>query len=219
MNYFAHALPFLDRPYFAAATGIPDWLTVVDRRVRLRLKQVEPFRLDGDPLTAAVAGGIRQHLLDDARFHATRAFVETMMAMTAIVRETLGIGPGFRASFLGHLLVEVLLDAALVEEHPDELRRYYELLDSTDPDRLEAVVNRIAAKRTDRLAALIRLFREHRILSDYAEDGRLLGRMNQVMRRVKQPGLPDDFVRVFAEGRPLVRRRRAELLEGIPALE
>jgi len=118
MNYFAHALPFLDRPYFAAATGIPDWLTVVDRRVRLRLKLVEPFCVDADPITTAIAGGIRQHLLDDARFHATPAFVETTIAITALAREALGIGPGFQASFLGHLLVEVLLDAVLVERHP-----------------------------------------------------------------------------------------------------
>ena len=32
MNYFAHALPFLDRPYFVAGTAVPDWLTVADRR-------------------------------------------------------------------------------------------------------------------------------------------------------------------------------------------
>ena len=29
MNYFAHALPFLDDPYLAAGTGVPDWLSVV----------------------------------------------------------------------------------------------------------------------------------------------------------------------------------------------
>ena len=32
MNYFAHALPFLDQPYFMAGTAVPDWLTVVDRQ-------------------------------------------------------------------------------------------------------------------------------------------------------------------------------------------
>jgi hypothetical protein len=41
MNYFAHARPFLDQPYFMAGTGVPDWLTVVDRRVRLRAKHAE----------------------------------------------------------------------------------------------------------------------------------------------------------------------------------
>ena len=58
MNYFAHALPFLDRPYFLAGTAVPDWLTVADRKVRLRSKHVEVFLDDADPCVAAVASGV-----------------------------------------------------------------------------------------------------------------------------------------------------------------
>ena len=90
MNYFAHALPFLDQPYFVAGTGVPDWLTVADRPVRLRSKHAEAFRDDPDPCVAAVAGGVLQHFRDDARFHATRAFAETSLAMTVMVRDALG---------------------------------------------------------------------------------------------------------------------------------
>ena len=79
MNYFAHALPFLDRPYFVAGTAVPDWLAVADRKVRLRSKHVEAFLDDADPYVAEVAAGILQHLRDDARFHATRAFAETSL--------------------------------------------------------------------------------------------------------------------------------------------
>ena len=43
MNYFAHALPFLDSPYFAAGTAVPDWLNVVDRRVRCRSRHARAF--------------------------------------------------------------------------------------------------------------------------------------------------------------------------------
>ena len=32
MNYFAHALPFFDRPYFVAGTAAPDWLAAADRQ-------------------------------------------------------------------------------------------------------------------------------------------------------------------------------------------
>ena len=57
MNYFAHALPFLDRPYFMAGTSVPDWLTVVDRKVRVRSRHIEPFLGDADGQLAEVAGG------------------------------------------------------------------------------------------------------------------------------------------------------------------
>src|SRR3984957_18435669 len=38
MNYFAHGIRFVDRPWFLAGTALPDWLSVIDRRVRLRPK-------------------------------------------------------------------------------------------------------------------------------------------------------------------------------------
>ena len=109
MNYLAHAIPFLDEPYFAAATGVPDWLTVVDRRMRLRSKQVEPFLEDPDPQVVAVAGGVLQHLRDDIRFHGTRVFSELSLKLTVTARDALGGETGMRPAFLGHLLVEVLL--------------------------------------------------------------------------------------------------------------
>ena len=84
MNYFAHARPFLDQPYFMAGTGVPDWLTVVDRRVRLRAKHAEALRHDARPWVAQVAGGVLQHLRDDARFHQTRAFAEISLELTVL---------------------------------------------------------------------------------------------------------------------------------------
>ena len=72
---------------------------------------------------AAVAGGILQHLRDDARFHATRAFAETSLELTVRVRDALGGETGLRPAFLGHLLVELLLDAALIADDPGRLDR------------------------------------------------------------------------------------------------
>jgi len=217
MNYFAHALPFLDDPYFAAGTGVPDWLSVVDRRVRMRKKRVEPLLADPDPVAAAVAGGVWQHLADDAKFHDTRAFAEAMLEMTVLVRDALGGETGLRPGFLGHLLVEVLLDASLVARHPAELERYYGLLRSIDPAAVERAVNRMAPRPTGRLAPMIALFERERILSDYLEDGKLLRRLSQVMRRVGLEPLPEGFAEMLPGARRLVEGRREELLEGIPA--
>ncbi len=219
MNYFAHALPFLDHPYFATATGIPDWLTVVDRKVRVRRKHVDPFLNDPDPEMAAIAGGTLQHLLDDARFHETRAFAELSLDLTVMARDELGADAGFRPAFLGHLMVEVLLDAALIEDHPDRLEAYYNVLGQVDPVRIEEAINRIAPRRTERLAWMLERFRETRVLSDYAEDGKLFVRLNQVMARVGLNQLPESFCRILPEARRKVALRREELLEGIPVTD
>jgi len=217
MNYFAHALPFLDRPYFMAGTGVPDWLTVVDRRVRVRIKHAEPFLHDPDQHTAAVAGGMLQHLRDDARFHNTRAFLETCLELTAQVRDALGAEAGFRPGFLGHLLLEVLLDAALAAEQPAALEQYYQVLEAVDAAVVQRAVNHICPVPTDRLAPMIRQFCRHRILWDYLEDGKLMVRLNQVLRRVQFEPLPAGFGDMLPAARRLVAARRSELLEGIPA--
>ncbi len=217
MNYLAHAMPFLDRPYFAAGTGVPDWLTVVDRRVRLREKHLLPFLDDPDPCVVAVAGGALQHIRDDKRFHGSRAFAELSPRMTVIVRDSLGAESGMRPGFLGHVLVEVLLDASLTAEDPTRLEDYYRVLNSIDPERIQQVVGRMAGRTTDRLAVLISEFHRRRILSDYAEDARLWVRLNQVMRRVGLEPLPESFRDVLPEARRLVDARMDELLDGIPS--
>ncbi len=213
MNYFAHAIPFLDDPYLAVGTGVPDWLTVADRRLRVRRKHVEPFMDDADRQLAAVARGIMQHLRDDARFHGSRAFAELVLALTVAARDALECDRGFRPSFLGHLLVEVLLDSSLVMEDPDRLEAYYTVLESVDAAVVEAAFNRMAPRPTDRLAPLIAGFRRERLLDDYLDDQRLMVRLNQVMRRVKLPALPDDFRHLLPDFRRQVDARKAELLD------
>jgi len=216
MNYLSHALPFLDDPYYVAGAGVPDLLSVVDRKVRVRARHVEPFRNDADPVVAALAGGLAQHFRDDARFHETRAFAETSMALSAAVRDVLPPDPGFRPSFLGHVLVEVLLDWALSVEDPSALDRYYRALNAIDPLLVESTLNRFMPRQTDRLAPMIVMFSAERVLCDYAEDAKLLFRMNQVMRRVGFAPLPDSLTEIFPAARELISKRRTELLAGIP---
>ena len=214
MNYFAHALPFLDRPYYAAGTAIPDWLSVVDRRVRVRRKHAEAFAAAPDPRVAAIAGGVLQHLRDDLRFHRRGRLLKRWSWLRP--RTALGGDSGFRPSFLGHLLVEVLLDAALAERGLRQVEAYYQILESIDVDVIERTVNLMAPHGTERLAAMIVAFCRERILWDYLADDRLLRRLNQVMRRVGFSPLPEEFAELFPAARQLIDARREGLLEGIP---
>ena len=216
MNYFSHALPFLADPYFMAGTAVPDWLAVADRGVRLTAKKVEPFVEHPNPETAAVARGLLQHFRDDWQFHKTRAFTETSLELSVAIRRVLAADSSFRPSFLGHVLIEVLLDWTLAEDNPGGLDSYYRALAAVDPSTVQEAVNHMSARGTDRLAPMISLFCRERILSDYGQDGKLLLRMNQVMRRVGFPPLPEGVRELLPAARQLVRRRQHELLEAIP---
>ena len=215
MNYFAHALPFLDRPCFVAGASVPDWLTVADRPLRLRPRHAETFVDDADHCVAEVAAGVLQHLGDDARFHETRAFAETSLELSVRARDSLGGESGMRPAFLGHLLAELLLDATLIADDPTRLTEYYRLLDKLEAGQIEAAVNRMAPRPTRRLAGFIELFRRERVLWDYLEDDTLMVRLGQVMRRVRLDPLPDRFASILPGARTLVAVRKIELLEGI----
>ena len=149
MNYFAHARPFLDNPYFVAGTAVPDWLSVLDRKMRVRSTAAQTLASHTDGRVAALAAGIVQHHHDDGWFHQTRAFAELNLQLTAAVREVLPQDDGFRPSFLGHILVEILLDAALIAAAPDQLDAYYEALNSVDPQLVGEVVNQMATRPSD----------------------------------------------------------------------
>lgn len=212
MNYLAHGWRFAAEPYFLAGTAAPDWMSVIDRRNRLRSKVAERFVDDLDSQLAAVARGIVQHHRDDAWFHQTAAFNELSLAFAVEVRDRLPGDEGFRPSFLGHILVELLLDATLAEDDPRRLDEYYAALSQLDPLATERSISKLAMQPTTRVAVLVPRFIEERFLYDYREDGKLLTRLNHVMRRVGLPQLPLDLAEAFPAMRDRVRQRKSDLL-------
>jgi hypothetical protein len=211
MNYFAHGRHFVDDPYFLAGTAVPDWLNVVDRRLRVRSQQARLHVDSADGPTARVAAGILRHCEDDQWFHGTRAFAELSLELCLLARDQLPEDEGFRPHFLGHILVEILLDATLISAEPARLDDYYAALDRLDPHCVERAVAAIAGRPARDLGTFIGLFSRERFLSDYQDDAKLLFRLNQVMRRVGLPLLPLGLTDTLATARTLVGGRTDEL--------
>lgn len=217
MNYFAHGRQFVHDPYFLAGTAVPDWLSVFDRRVRVRARSAAPRVADQDARLAAVARGIVRHHQDDDWFHRTPAFAQLSWQLTVSVRQSLAPDPGLRPSFLGHILVEILLDATLIAEQPEVIDAYYRALDGLDAGQVAAAVSQMASRATDRLEWFIQRFAAERFLYDYLDDVKLLFRLNQIMRRVKLPTLPRTFQAVLPEARRAVSQGKDQLLRQPPA--
>lgn len=217
MNYLAHGRLFTNDPYFLAGTAAPDWLSVIDRRMRLRSKTVVHFANDADPQRAAFARGVMQHHADDDWFHQQRAFVELSLQFTLQIRDLLAPDDGFRPSFVGHILVELLLDSCLTENDAQLLPRYYEALQQLDPHLLQQHINALATKQTELLTTFIPRFQTERFLADYVDDQRLLHRLNQVMRRAKLPPLPEAFLQILPAARAQVRQQLPQLLPPTPS--
>lgn len=215
MNYFAHGIRYVDRPYFLAGTAVPDWLSVVDRKVRMRTRNVRPFsepERAADEVQREVALGVLQHLHDDQWFHDSEAFLVTSAELGQMFRQLPDTDDGFRAGFLGHIVTELLIDAALIERHPERLDAYYESVRRIDQQAVQRAVNAMARNQTQHLAPFIPRFVEVRFLADYLEDTRLQYRLNQVLGRIRLKPLPKGSVDVLQRGRRLIRERVDDLL-------
>lgn len=212
MNYFAHGYQYCDRPYFLAGTAVPDWMNVVDRSIRPRAAIAKKLLESESEDWRELAAGIIQHHYDDRWFHQTRAFMELTLQFTGRIRAHLPEDEGFRTGFLGHILVELLLDAELAKRHPGQLDVYYETLEAVNARRVAEGVSEMTGKDASNLQWMIQRFCVVRFLADYAEDQRLLWRLNGVMQRVQLPELPSDIVSVFPAARQEVAARFDELL-------
>lgn len=212
MNYLAHGLDFLDDPYEAAGAAVPDWLCLTRPRVRCRSRQAARFLLCGDCDTAAIARGVVRHHADDDWFHQTAAFGAVSLELARQIRRATGDADGMRPSFLGHILVELLLDASLIEGDPQCVARYYAVLAEVDAAKAATAVGAMAGCDATALAEIITRFREVRFLYDYLEDERLIMRLNQVLHRVRLPALPPRFCEILPSSRALVAAHQDALL-------
>jgi hypothetical protein len=188
-------------------------MSVADRGVRVRARLAAPLaEQTNEPAIRQVAEGALQHLRDDDWFHGTRGFVEVTGDLTRRFRECLGPEHPMQCGFLGHVVTELLLDAALIARHSEKLDVYYRRLDEIEPAIVESAVNQMARGETQRLSRLIPLFITERFLYDYATDRALLARLNAVLQRVKLMPLPEAVLDVLAAARGIVQARVRDLL-------
>ncbi|MCP4175586.1 MAG: hypothetical protein GY758_32975 [Fuerstiella sp.] len=214
MNYLAHGYRFLESPLFLAGTAVPDWLSVVNRRVRARSHLVRPAIEATDCHNVRDVGqGILQHHHDDDVFHRSQSFQQMEAELSVQFRRRMPDRFDHRPGFLGHIVVELMLDATLAVRDETLLDRYYSAMSLVDAAAVESAVNQMAAQSTDRLAWFIDRFREERFLDDYADDERMFVRINQVLKRVKLPAMDHCNIEVLAWARQLLLDRGQELVD------
>jgi hypothetical protein len=212
MNYLAHALACMNDPYEVAGAAVPDWLGLTRPRLRCRSRHAWPHVADADASAAAVARGVVRHHADDDWFHQTAAFGELSLELARRIRRATGDADGMRPSFLGHILVELLLDAALIAEDRTCVQRYYAALASINASRVAAAVGEMIGRDASSVASIIERFVAMKFLYDYLDDQSLTYRLNQIMRRVRLPDLPPEFLEVLPGARALVYGHRDKLL-------
>ncbi|HRF02831.1 MAG TPA: hypothetical protein PLI18_20160 [Pirellulaceae bacterium] len=217
MNYLTHAHRLLavaepPDPYEIAGTSLPDWLGVVDRKIRVRSAPSSLLLENADARWRALARGVMRHHFDDAWFHETDVFRRSTLEFALVLRERWKDETGMRSGFVGHVLVELLLDATLSERHARLLDSYYGAMRQIDGQVVRAMVEQVSGKRDERIGLIVPRMIAEGFLRDYADDQKLLFRLNQVMRRVRLPELPEGLGSWLPEARRTIRERADELI-------
>ena len=130
--------------------------------------------------------GIKQHWSDDEWFHRSVAFHEVSSEIGVLFKDAYGSGDGFRSGFIGHICMEMLIDAVLTERNPGALDQYYDTIQQIDFAEVEAAINGFGAKPTEMVKPFLKRYCEDQFLRDYTDDAKLLWRLN----RVPKPSSP-----------------------------
>jgi hypothetical protein len=217
LNYLSHAYRFLNDPYFVAGLATPDWLRVIGREFRFRKHRAIELATDLKDSEHAKDSirffqGVVQHHADDAWFHQSEAFQMLNARLAVSLRELHGPEASIRSHFLAHITIELLLDSFLAEEEPGLLDRYYATIRAVDSQLIARLTENALGRDVPSLANWIERFEKERFLHDYAEDTRLLFRLNQVMRRVGLEQLGEETLEWLSNSRKWVYEHSTALL-------
>ena len=212
MNYLAHAVGVLGEPWLVAGTSLPDWLRALDKRARAHPAKLALLVVD-DARVAQLRDGVHKHHEDDHDFH-THAVFEAITGQAVQMFRALSPDARFRASALGHIVVEMLLDACIEEHRPGAVNAYYAALTAIDVDVLAAAARAFTGRPLEQLERLFDRFQRARFLHAYATDGGTVAALEGVCARAGLTPPPDGerAAAVVAALRPRVRAALPELL-------
>lgn len=212
MNCFTHALPHLDDAYLAVGCCLPDWLSACDRKCRVREKHAVKFVDHEDPIVATIAKGIVRHHQDDDWFHQTPRFNKLILDFAVELRDLFGNERTMRPSLVGHIIVELFLDAYLNAQFPGRLEYFYDQVENVDGLRIQDAINLFATKPTTKLVGEIDRFVKVRYLFDYDTNEGVVYRINKVFKRIKLDPLGNEILQWMPSARERVCESVPDLL-------
>ena len=190
MNYLAHGYRFLDDPPLLAGTALPDWYRAAGLPGKLRADRMQPLLQEPTP-APRLSQGVLLHVQDDRWFHRSGLFVSLSLELAQALRRVLPDDRTLRISFVAHVLVEMFLDAALMDRDPGLLDRYYGALAEVEPAWLERTLQHVLPPASAAaLASYAQRFVLLQFLRAYRSDPGILDRLNGLLRRIGLPELP-----------------------------
>lgn len=137
MNFIAHYYPgsHIPSPEFHLGLVLPDMVRISNKTLRLK-PIAEPLTLLESPMQV----GMNLHFDSDHFFHNTEFFKQGSTRLTELAR-SFPFQQITRSSFIGHILLELLLDRWLLIHQPAQGHSFYKSLSEVNPIVLSDLFN------------------------------------------------------------------------------
>jgi len=191
LNYFSHY--FFDHipgnHYYNAGLVLPDFARSAEgaKRINTHLE----FDPDKQPEFYNLNQGSKQHYQRDASFHNSEFFTQNSKLLAELFNTYNFPKEGQRMWFIEHILLELLLDRALIRRHRDVLDDFYYSLRRS---RLKTVIDFLVLSGKDGSGGFTRFwngFLEAEYLQYYLVDEKFIYSLNRIFQRARQPELTD----------------------------
>lgn len=188
MNFIAHY--FLDRTnpesLFALGAATPDLLSIYNPT--FRIKKAHTRHLLGKQLSSSEAmllSGIERHFSADAAFHTSAFFRQETGEIIRLLEEHFPGDMAPRKYFVAHVLLELLLDKVLIQEHPEVLDEYYEHYNRNAPfEAVRIATEHLAGRELPHYEDFLSKFQKNRWLASYQKWEHITYVLSRILRRV-----------------------------------
>jgi len=128
MNFLSHFYldQHVDDSLYIVGIATPDLLSIFDSNVRLKERKLPiPMENSATPEQLSIYNGALRHFHVDRIFHSSDFFHKETQLISRLLKAEFKDPPIHRGFFIGHILLELVMDRILVQKDINLVHRYY----------------------------------------------------------------------------------------------
>jgi len=189
MNLVAHF--YLDRDlvnsYFTVGAATPDLLSIYNSSLRIKARHLRLLsEEDLGKITPPFLDGLNRHFFADGIFHTSPTFHASTKRISTMLEEYFPDLEVKRKFFVGHILLELLLDKVLINLNPGILESYYGHFEALQPFRdIQRSIEIAVGHPVPNYETYLTKFLRKKWLYAYADAEHIAWILKRILRRVR----------------------------------
>ncbi len=183
MNFISHFYCHqTDSPYHNFGLHFPDFLGIVNREYKLT-----QFLTDYQGNCEEFLIGIKNHIRADEIWHSHIYFKEKTEQIKKVLADFEMLEKPYRPFFMTHVMLEILLDRAIILNEQQVAINMYQSLEKCDLNFLKALF--VDEKSNDKFNRFFHEFLKNRYTLTYADNEMFIYALNRLFSRVNHPAI------------------------------